>query len=70
MTNTNPLHSWRKAQNKSQAAAGEAVGVDRLTWWRWENGKSRIDIELLDRVESVTGVNRSQLRPDIFQGAV
>jgi transcriptional regulator with XRE-family HTH domain len=70
MTTTNPLHDWRKSKGMSQAAAGTACGVDRLTWWRWENGKSRIDIELLDRVEGVTGINRALLRPDIFEGAV
>lgn len=70
MTNANPLHQWRKAQDKSQAEAGIDCGVDRLTWWRWENGKSRIGIENLERVEKVTGVNRTLLRPDIFEGAV
>lgn len=68
MTQANPLHAWRTAQNYSPAKAAETVGVKRQTWWRWENGHSRVAFDKLEAVEAETGISRRVLRPDIFEG--
>lgn len=43
-------------------------GVDRTTILRWEKGKVPIPAKRLKEVEDVTGIPRSELRPDLFEG--
>lgn len=62
----NLLKNWRIENGKNQKEAGEAVGVERVTWWRWEKQGSPVDIAILAKVSEVTGIPRQELRPDIF----
>lgn len=62
----NIFKQWRAEKGFGQEAAGKACGVDRITWWRWEKGVSKVAIDLLDNVEAATGISRQELRPDIF----
>jgi transcriptional regulator with XRE-family HTH domain len=66
MADPNILHAWRTLKRLKRAEAAERCGVKRQTWWRWETGSSRVDIELLSKVSEVTGIRREELRPDIF----
>lgn len=62
---TSPLALYRKANNVTLEAFGEAVGgVNKSTVLRWEEGK--VPVDRLADVERVTGIHRSKLRPDIF----
>ena len=36
------LISFREKHNLSQKALGQELGVNRITIWRWETGRSRI----------------------------
>lgn len=63
---TNAFKHWRTSRKLGQGGAGKACGVDRVTWWRWENDVSKVAIDKLDEVERVTGIPRHVLRPDIF----
>ncbi|MES0207898.1 GIY-YIG nuclease family protein [Mesorhizobium sp. M0028] len=63
---SNIFKRWRAVSGFKQKAAAKACGVDRLTWWRWENDASKVAVELLSTVEAVTGIPRRVLRPDIF----
>lgn len=62
----NIFKQWRTERDLGQKEAGMACGVDRITWWRWEKGISKVSIDKLDDVEKATGVSRHLLRPDIF----
>lgn len=53
----------KRKLNKAQAAA--LLGVNKSTYLRWENGDTKVSFENLDKVESVTGIPRAKLRPDI-----
>jgi transcriptional regulator with XRE-family HTH domain len=59
------LSNWRKRANMSIPEAAAAVGVERATWWRWENGVRPVGIDSLQRVAEVTGIPAASLRPDI-----
>lgn len=59
------LREWRLSEGIGPKDAGVRVGVDRITWWRWESGKSRVAIERLERVHAETGIPSGQLRPDL-----
>lgn len=62
-----PLTVYRKAKGQTVDALAESLGVDRTTIWRWETGK--VPVERLADIESVTGIPRARLRPDIFGDA-
>jgi DNA-binding transcriptional regulator YdaS (Cro superfamily) len=64
---SSPLTVYRKTKGQTVDAFAELLGVDRTTVWRWETGK--VPVERLADIESVTGIPRAQLRPDIFGDA-
>lgn len=67
--NKHPLTEYREANELSLEALGVALGgVNKSTVLRWEGGEVLIPIERLDDIERVTGISRTQLRPDIFKG--
>jgi transcriptional regulator with XRE-family HTH domain len=61
------LRTWREAANLSVPEAASKIGVERATWWRWENGIRPIGVPSLPVIESLTGIPREELRPDIFE---
>lgn len=63
---TSPLAAYLKPHGKL-AELATALSVDRTTIWRWCNG--RVPADRLREVEMVTGIPRSDLRPDIFEAA-
>lgn len=70
MTEENALRKFRMETGKTPDEVGRLFGVDRATIYRWEQGKPRIPIKYLDKAESITGLSRRDLRPDVFCVAV
>jgi DNA-binding transcriptional regulator YdaS (Cro superfamily) len=72
MQNTkHPLTEYREARDGMSLEALGALLVppaNKSTVSRWEGGEVLIPIERLDEIERVTGIPRTQLRPDIFKG--
>lgn len=65
----NPIEQFRKEAGLSREQVAAEIGVDPVTVWRWENGKVLVPPDRLAKVESVTGISRQKLRPDIFGDA-
>jgi transcriptional regulator with XRE-family HTH domain len=59
------LKSFRGKQELSRRQLANSLGVDRMTVWRWEEDKRRIDDDILPRVVEYTGIPASTLRPDL-----
>lgn len=65
-TETHPLRVYRRAERiKARSLAG-AIGIDRTTLHRYENGKLVIPAERVLDIERITGISRRELRPDVF----
>lgn len=60
------LREWRRTNGKSLEEAGNLIGVTGVQWHRYESGARRVPGDKAIMVESVTGVSRHELRPDIF----
>lgn len=63
-------HPLRKYRNRfdppmSQTSLGNLIGVSKPTVSRWESRQRNIDVTLLLRVVSVTGIPARELRPDL-----
>jgi DNA-binding transcriptional regulator YdaS (Cro superfamily) len=63
---TTPLKDWRLSAQRSAEAVASEIGVTPAMWSRWETGKRKIPAERVLDIESLTGVSRHDLRPDIF----
>ena len=61
------IKSWRLAQGLTKADAHKLFGVTWKTLHLWENGTDPTTLELLGRIESVTGQKIQQLFPDYFK---
>jgi len=64
---TSILLSHLRRERGAQKADAEALGVDRITLYRWAKGV--VPAERVCDVERVTGISRHQLRPDLFVSA-
>lgn len=62
-----PFIRYLKRERGAQKALAEALGVDRVTLWRWARGTVPAD-KLID-VERATGIPRGDLRPDLYDFA-
>ena len=51
--------------NGGQARLAKRLRVDRQRVWNWMKGRP-IAPELCQRVETVTGISKADLRPDVF----
>jgi hypothetical protein len=60
------LAAWRKSNKKLGAEVADELGITQATWSRWESKSRRVPAERVADVERVTGINRAELRPDIF----
>lgn len=60
------LRTWRKAQGLSATEAAKLVGVTRVHWYRMEAGIRNVAHDKVLKFESITGISRYDLRPDVF----
>jgi transcriptional regulator with XRE-family HTH domain len=58
--------TFRKTRGLTLESVAGMFGVDRKTILRWEQGSTPLPIRRLDEIESVTGISRHDLRPDVF----
>lgn len=65
-TEHHPLRVYRLAAGATLEALAEKIGVHKTTLMRWESGEVPVPPDRFVVIESVTGVPRQQLRPDIF----
>ncbi len=67
MSEPHPLTVYRNSfiPPKSQGDLGRELSVSREAINRWENGKRKIDTDILPRVVEVTGIPARELRPDL-----
>lgn len=67
MSDFHPLKTYRDSQDPplTQEGLAKQIGVGKSTVSRWEDGKRKIDDDLLPVVSEVTGISPSVLRPDL-----
>lgn len=62
----NELTDWRKSQNLNANEAAAKLGVSRTQLFRLESGARLASPSCAKRIEAITGIPRSIIRPDIF----
>jgi hypothetical protein len=64
----NKLREWRLARPDIQTldAAGRALGVSGVQFYRYETGARKIAPQSVLRVSEITGISPHELRPDVF----
>lgn len=65
----NPFAAFRSATGKSQDELADLLGVNRATVYRWEKGEPPVPVSKIDKVATVLGVTRKDIRPDIYAEA-
>jgi transcriptional regulator with XRE-family HTH domain len=68
MTEPSPaeaLKEFREKHGLSRKDLAEKIEVERMTVWRWEAGKRRIDADKVPLLVSVTGIPATTWRPDL-----
>jgi transcriptional regulator with XRE-family HTH domain len=65
MDATHPLKAYRETARLTQLGLADLLGVARTTVARWETGERNIDDDLLPKVSEVTGIPKTELRPDL-----
>lgn len=67
MPESHPLKSYRERQVPplTQEDLAKLIGVGKSTISRWEDGKRKIDDELVGVVAEKTGIPPAELRPDL-----
>lgn len=63
------LTNYRNDESKSREQLAEMLSVDPVTVWRWETGAIQVPAERALQIESITGIPRAKLRPDLFGDA-
>jgi len=61
------IKSWRLSQGLTKVDASKIFGVTWKTLHKWENGTDPTTLELLGRIEAVTGQKIQQLFPQYFK---
>jgi transcriptional regulator with XRE-family HTH domain len=64
---SNPIRAYRKKHRLSQQEVADLLGVARSTLQAWESGQNGITAEVAVKVESILGIDRVLIRPDIFR---
>lgn len=59
-----PLSRYRAAHGLTLEAVAGALGVNKSTVLRWEDGP--IPAERIIQIEQATGIPRHELRPDLY----
>lgn len=62
--NAHPLTSYRKQSDMTLDQLAQKLGVQRSAVCKWE--RRRVPAERVIEIERVTGLHRSQLRPDLY----
>lgn len=57
------LRQFREGRTLDSAA--KALGVNKTTLLRWEDGAVQIPADRVIEVERITGISRHELRPDL-----
>lgn len=62
-----PLKAYRERQVPplSQSDLGVKLGFDRMTIFRWETGRRKINADLIEGISEKTGIPKAELRPDL-----
>jgi len=65
------LKEWRTDPNRnlSLEAAGKKVGISAVHWRRLEIDEQAPSPKLARLIESVTGIPKHELRPDLWEAA-
>ena len=58
------ITEYRKANNLTQTAFGEMVGVQAAAVSKWSSG--RVPAEQVVKIHKATGIPKHELRPDLF----
>jgi transcriptional regulator with XRE-family HTH domain len=61
-----PLAAYRELTGKSLEDLATPLGVNKTTILRWESGEIPIPIKRLTELETLTGIPRGKLRPDLM----
>lgn len=69
MGKASPLKKYRQEQHQTLEALAEKFRVNKSTILRWERGDVPVPTDRLAEIETVTGIKREVLRPDIFGAA-
>jgi len=64
---TNPLKTYREANQLSKADLARLLGVSRSIAHRWETGERKIGPDSLAGVAEKTGISKKMLRPDLAE---
>jgi transcriptional regulator with XRE-family HTH domain len=67
MEQIHPLKAFRENQHPplTQEELGAMLGVSKAAVSRWESGARKVELELLPRIVSKTGIAARVLRPDL-----
>ena len=62
------LRNWRLSlpDNQTLEAAGKLLGISAVQMHRYETGERRVPPTRVVEIESITGIPRTILRPDVF----
>lgn len=66
MAHQTAFSEFRKNSELTLDGVAALFNVDRTTILRWEKGEPPVPVKRLSEVETVTGISRGKLRPDIF----
>ena len=62
------LRNWRLSlpDNQTLEAAGKLLGISAVQMHRYETGERRVPPTRVVEIETITGIPRTVLRPDVF----
>ena len=62
------LRKWRQSlpENQTLEAAGKLLGISAVQMHRYETGERKVPPTRVVEIESITGIPRTILRPDVF----
>jgi transcriptional regulator with XRE-family HTH domain len=67
MTTESPIRTYRRLHGLTAKALAEKLKISDVTLRSYENGHRRIPAEFAVEFETITGVPRETLLPDLFR---
>jgi transcriptional regulator with XRE-family HTH domain len=64
-----PLRSYRRKNRLKAAQLAKTLGIAPSTLRSFENGNRTIDADWALEIEKRLGIDRSEIRPDLFETA-
>ena len=58
------LRTLRESSGKSGASIADAIGVPRITYYKWESGENKIDADYFPKLAKVLGVTSDAFFPE------